>query len=322
MKKLLLTTLALMLLLTVSRHASAQTGVVRLEFPAEIGKTPYEIIPLEKSGLLFFNALDDVAESGNRNWHFAQYDTNLVKIWEARVPVLNGATFEKCWTEGDKVFLFFINLGKVKGGADNYQLSELELSSGIINHFTGILPDIYEIKGFIVKDDIAVLACDTEEEQAAVYFIDFRSRSVSTYLSDQPDQNFVEDLRYDEKNRAVLLLTSNYLSRKQNNMRLISLDLKARLLKEVPVQAVLPSKFLNSARICPIDGNNIMVVGAYGNFASKIPGSTEYFGIESAGFFVTRFQDNVQQFMNYYSFLELQNLRNTISARDYMKLSR
>jgi hypothetical protein len=322
MKKLLLTILALLFTLALTRLANAQSGVVRLEFPAEIDKTPYEILPLKESGILFFNALDELTEEGNRNWYFAQYDTNLVRKWDARVPVLDGATYQFSQAGQDKVYLFFINTGKIKGGGDNYQLSELEFSTGIVNHYTGLIPGISEVKGLIVHGNTAVIACNTDDEQAVVHFIDIQGKSIQSYICPLPDQNFVEDLRFNSFNGSVMLLMSNFLSRKQEKLRLVSLDMKGTVLSDLPVEAVLPSKFLNSARICAADPSNVMVIGTYGNYAAKIPGSTDYYGIESAGFFVTRFKEGVQQYMNYYNFLELQNLRTAISAKDYMKLSK
>jgi hypothetical protein len=322
MKKIILTTLVLVMTFAVFRISVAQTGVVRIEFPAEIGKTPYEIISLGESGLLFFNALDELLDEGNRSWYFAQYDTNLLKIWDAKVPVLDGATYQFNYLAGDKVYLFFINTGKIKGGADNYQLSELELSSGIVNHFTGFLPGISEVKGFLVNGDVAFIACNMDDEQAAVFCIDFRGKSIQSYLSDLPDENFVEDVRLDPYSGTLLLLTSNYLSRKQNQLRLLSLDMNGTVISDQPIEAVLPSKFLNSARIFPAGPAKRLIIGTYSNFASKIPGTTDYYGIESAGFFVTLFQDGAQQYMNYYNFMELQNLRPAISAKDYLKLSK
>jgi hypothetical protein len=305
-----------------SRMGLAQTGVVRIELPAEIGKTPYQIVSLHESGLLFFNALDELIGEGSRSWYFAQYDTNLLKIWDAKVPVLDGATYQFSCLAGDNVYLFFINTGKIKGGADNYQLSELELSSGIVNHFTGLLPEISEVKGLIVNGEVAAVACNMDEEQAAVFFIDFRSKTIQRYLSGLPGENFVEDVRSDPYSESILLIVSNYLSRKQNQLHLVSLDMKGTVLSDQPVEAVLPSKFLNSARVFPAGPANRIVIGTYGNYAAKIPGSTDYYGIESAGFFMTRFQDGAQQYMNYYNFMELQNLRPAISAKDYLKLSK
>ena len=62
---------------------SAQTGVMRLEFPAELEKNPYEVVPLEEYGLLMFYAQPDLIGETDRSWHFTFYDTSLFIQWEA-----------------------------------------------------------------------------------------------------------------------------------------------------------------------------------------------------------------------------------------------
>ena len=87
----------------------------------------------------------------------------------------NGCTGPR-WIQDGKVDLFFFNPGKIKSGNNNFQMSELNVNSGIIDHFTGLLPDVAEIKGFFVSGDIAVTACNMKNEQAAVFFIDTRKK--------------------------------------------------------------------------------------------------------------------------------------------------
>lgn len=322
MKKMLPKTLLVLLILVVSTACFSQTGVVRLEFPAEIGKTPYEIVPLGPDGLLFFNAQNEMMSETSRSWYFAQYDSNLVRKWEARVPVPDGAVYQRFQQDSNKVFLFFINTGKVKSGSENYQLSELELSTGIINHYTGLLPEVSEVKGFLVSGGVAAVACDMRDEQASVFFIDFKSKTVNQYTCDFPDQNFIGEIRKDAYSDSLFLVIANYEGRRQSRLVLVTLSMTGALSSSHTVEAVLPSKYLNTARVFPAGPGVQLLAGSYSNFASKIQGSSEYYGIESAGFFVTQFYNGEQQYMNYYNFLELQNLRPAISAKDYLKLSR
>jgi len=322
MKNCLLNIFLPLLLLLSSQATNAQTGVMRLEFPAEIGKNPYKLVPLGEEGFLLIYAQNEMLSESNRSWHFAHYDTNLFQKWEADVPVLDGAPFEmSCLDDGRLYFLFFNN-GKVKAGMDNYQISELEISSGIINHFTGLLMHVSDIKGFLVSQGKALLACHLQNEKSALYYIQLPSLSVKEYLVDYPDQNFIEDLQADRYTGSVMLVISNYISRKQNRLAVLNLDWNGELLNIYPLEVVLPSKYLNTAKVYPIGPSNYLVIGTYSNYASKIPGSNEYYGLESAGFFITRLEEGVQQYMNYYNLFELSNLRSTISARDYLKLSK
>ena len=322
MKTFILTALILIIGWLTGELIRAQTGVMRLEFPAELDKNPYELVSLDTSGLLMFYAQAAMVDDENRNWHFMLYDTNLFKIWETDVPVLDGSRYQQSFMQDGKVDLFFFNPGKIKSGNNNFQMSELNVNSGIIDHFTGLLPDVAEIKGFFVSGDIAVTACNMKNEQAAVFFIDTRKKNYKVFMTDFQDQNFVEDLRADPFNGSALLLLSNYTSRRQNLLLMLELDMSGKVIRECPIQVVLPSKYLNSGRIYPIGPTNNLVIGTYSNFSSKIPSEDDYYGLESAGYFITRFEDSTQQYMNYYNFMELQNIRPAMSARDYLKLAK
>ena len=91
MKTFILTALILIIGWLTGELIRAQTGVMRLEFPAELDKNPYELVSLDTSGLLMFYAQAAMVDDENRNWHFMLYDTNLFKIWETDVPVLDGS---------------------------------------------------------------------------------------------------------------------------------------------------------------------------------------------------------------------------------------
>jgi hypothetical protein len=88
------------------------------------------------------------------------------------------------------------------------------------------------------------------------------------------------------------------------------------------IQPVLESKYLNSAKLYPLPDSSIMILGAYGNIAARIPGMNEYFGIESSGTFATRIIQGQQEYMNYYNFMEFNNLKAGVNARDYYRLQK
>jgi hypothetical protein len=295
---------------------------MRLEFPAELDKNPYELVPLEGNGLLLFYAQPELLGDINRSWHFQLYDTNLFTKWETNVPILDGARYKGNYLKDSILYLFYFNPGKIKSGDHNYQISVLSIASGIIDHYTGVIPDVTEIKNFLVHAGKALVACDMDNEQAAVFFIEIGRQSMDTYMTDLPDQNFVEDLQIDPFSSSILLVVSNFVSRKQNKLLLLNLDLRAGLINSFPVEEVLPAKYLNSARIMAAGPSNYLIIGTYSNLASKIPGNNDYYGLESAGFFITRFEGDAQQFMNYYNLLELENFRPSMSARDYLKLAK
>jgi hypothetical protein len=322
MNKLLLIYVFALLALICARDTFGQSGVARLEFPAELEKSPYQVITLDEKGLLLFFAQDQFIGEDDRSWHFTMYDTNLFTHWETNVPVPDGARYRGYHVMDSTLFLFFLNPEKVKRIDDNYQVSVLKLGSGVIDHFKGYLPDISEVKGFLVSNDKVYIAADLESEQAALFTLDLIRQSRNEFYTDMQDETYVEDLQVDPYTGMVLMVVSNYLSRKQNRLLLMQIDLNGNLINTYPVDVTLPSRYLNSARVMATAPSSYLLLGTYSNFASRIPTSTEYYGLESAGFFVTRFEEGEQQFINYINLLELSNLRPSMSARDYLKIAR
>ena len=322
MKLALLTILASILCLLPAAPLGAQSGVVRLEFPAELDKRPYEIVPLDKHGLLLFYAQPELLGEDDRKWHFISYDTNLLTRWETDVPVLDGARYQAAQMDNGALYLFFFDPGKSRPGRDNYQVSVLNLGSGIIDHYKGHMPEVEEIAGLLVMQEKVVIACHLEDEHAGAFILDLKHQTRKEFRTAFPDQNFIEDLQPDPFSDAFLMVVSNYVARKQNLLFLLKISMEGELIHGYPVQAVLQDKFLNSAKVFAHAPSEYMLIGTYSNVASRLPGNNDYYGVESAGFFSTRFEEGEQQFMNYYNLLELENLRPAVSARDYIKMSR
>ncbi len=312
----------LLVLLLVCLAGRSQSGIVRLEFEAAINSDIYELIPLGNQGFLVFFETTLESDEGSKNWLFTFYDTGFTEVWKANIPVLADAFYQDYVREDSLLYIFFLNTGKVKSGADNFQVLTLDLSRGESYETKGNLPAESTFIKFCVAGTKLFTGLNLKNDQAAIYSIDLKSGPINEFRLTYPDQNFIEDLIYDRYNNLVVSIVSNYLSRKQNKMYMLVLDPGAGFRYDMEISTVIAGKYLNTARIFASDSAHYLLVGSYGSIASKIPSQNEYFGIESTGVFSTRIFNQKQEFMNYYNFTEFKNLRAGASARDIYRLQK
>lgn len=314
--------LCIILLLFLTYPGFSQTGVMRLEFEASINSDIYELVPLENQGLLvFYETIEKVGEE-SKYWYFQFFGPSFEEIWKANIPVIEGARYQDFVVKDSLVYLFFLNDSRVKSGKNNFQLLTLDLKNQLSYESKGSLPSESSYVKFCVSGRKVFLGLNTRNDQASLFSIDPESSTVNEFQVSYADENFLEDVVYDEITGHVLGLVSNYLSKKQNKFYLVALTADAGFSYDMEIQPVLTGKYLNAARLIILDSAVYLLTGTYGNIASRIPSQNEYFGEESAGVFSTRITNRKQEFMNYYNFTEFRNLRAGVSARDYYRLQK
>lgn len=301
--------------------ATGQPGVMRLELDAKPGEDIYQLVPCGDRGALVFYETTDFAGEGNKNWLFTLYDAELNETWKAHVPVLYGAEFQQYQFSDSTLWLFFGNTSRARQSTTNFQLLTIDLANGMSTDRRGSLPSESKLARMVIHGQKAYFALKLKNDQAAVYTYDLRSGEMTDFNVLLPDQNVIEDMVFDEAKDRLVALVSNYLSRRQNKMYLLALTGDGAYENDMEIATGLGSKYLNSARITALADSSYLVAGTYSNIASKLPGETDHFGIESTGVFVTRVKNQKQPFMNFYNLMEFRNLRAGLSARDFYRTS-
>lgn len=318
MKKIIL----ILFSLTCFLSGKTQTGVVRLEFEAAINSDIYELIPLGNNGFIVFYETREYAGEESKNWLFSFYSPSFQEAWKASIPVIENGVYEDYLRQDSMLYIFFMNAEKVRSGAANFQILTIDLKNGLSYETRGALPSSGSFVSFSLSPGRAQIALNLKNEQAGIYSVDLKSGIVNPFLLTYPDQNFIEDMVYDSANNQVLCVITNYLSKRQNKMYLITLAPDASFLSDQEILPVMSGKYLNSAKIILADTSDMYLLGIYGNIPAKIPVQSDYFGVESAGVFITKIRAGKQEFMNYYNFMEFRNLRAGVSARDFYRLQK
>ncbi|MFO7614282.1 MAG: hypothetical protein R6W71_06545 [Bacteroidales bacterium] len=309
-------------LLFIMLSGQAQPEVIRVEWDAALNSDIYKLVPCGDKGVMVFYETKDFAGEESKNWFFRFLDRNLEELWQTLIPVINGAEFQQYIYSDSLVYLVFLNPGKVRHGSENFQALIIDLVNGISYETKASLPGESSLKKLVVHQNVAYLGLNLKNEQAAIYTLTLRTGEINPFNIVIPDQNFIEDLAYDPYNEQLIGVFSNFLSRRQYKMYMVSLTPEGHYQFDEEIRAVLDEKYLNTARIYPLEGSKVMMIGTYGSLSARIPAGTEYFGIESAGVFVTMLENRKQSYINYYNFVEFSNLRAGVSARDFYRLQR
>ena len=301
-----------------------QTGVMRVEKPAERESDLYELVPCGDHGALLVYETIEILDVENKKWEFTWYDTNLVEQWVKDVPILFGTEFAGYELEEDKLVLFFLNTRKVKSTPENFSIISIDLETFEFNTIKGEMSNKSEAAGFIVVDDVAFAAVNADREDAELYLINMGDGSLQKNVLNVTDQNMIEHISYNEYDNTVDVLVSNYVSKRKMALVVFTVNTQGKIVGSYELADVEDSegRYPNTARTFRDVANNLIVIGTYNTVPARIPGSEDYDKDQAAGMFMARFEGEVQQFIKYTNFLELNNLHTGLSRKEYYRVQR
>ena len=320
--KYLLAYCAFLLAILFEGPVLAQGDIIRVEFPTQFNSNSCEMIPCAERGVLVTYEMKEFASPNTKSWYVAFFDTDLNELWNTSVPVVFGADLQDYILQGDRLYLFFLNTGKVKSAEENMQLTIVEFDTGVFYHIIGTVEDESSYCAADILGNTAVVGVTLKKGNAALYFIDFQSSAITEHTLGDSDESYVEEVMANDNTGRVDVILSYYISHRQDKLMLASFLSDGTLLQTITIDPVLDDKFLNTARIFHADDSTSMLIGTYSNGPTRISSTGEDISIEASGLFVTRIENKRQQYMNYYNLVELENLKSGITSREFYRMQR
>ena len=302
--------------------STGQGGLARVELLAEKETDVYTVIPCDEAGTLVLYETADILDAENKKWLFMFYDKDLYPVWEQEVPVVLGAGIQAYQVNGDRLYLFFLNVNRVRGVSDNFQVISLFLGSKDMMISKGFMTSNSNIVDFRVSDNIAIAGLNTASSEGEVYFIHLNTGSVYKSVINLSEQNVIQHIMVDSIHPGVDVVVANYVGKKQNAMLIFSLDMTGEIVNSLQVDPVLEEKYLNSARLVQVGEDKKLLLGSYNSLQGKLPDDNSYVDEPSAGFFSVVIKDGLQTSINYYNFLEFNNIRAGVSSKDFYKMQK
>ena len=302
-----------------SMGLSQQKTPVRLELNAKMSEDSYQLIPCGEQGVVIFYEEDEVLENDRKNWHFALFDSSLRESWIMVSELQRGMSFYEEALLDDFLYLFFIDVEGRKSADADYQILKIRLSDGDTTLINGNYQEKAEPSAFKVIGNKVWIGLAQKKSTAQLATLDLRSGSGRLIDIDLPDHNIISGIFPDSLHQQVHIVIQNYTSKLQSGLFYQSYSLSGELIRSGEIRAVLQDHYLNEAEVV-IREDDLYFLGTYNTERSKTPFEGEDGLPFAAGFYIAKISDQQQEFINFYNFLEFENLYNSLSGRDIMRV--
>ena len=295
---------------------------VRVELNANLDMESYMLVPCKEDGILvFFESEEKDTELDTRVWHFALYNKNLQQQWLADTVLIDGAKFQGYGSDDRFTYLLFLDSDKIRS-THNMHILKVDYASNEFEILSGMVPDRSETMHFDIIKDQAIIALNNTLFEPQIIFFDLTTGTEKKIKPELEGLNIIQQVIYYEDSKDLHIVVDNYLGKKQNTLMILQVGINGNLKKSITIKPVIERKILNEARIANSSGDTLLVMGTYHNSASKLKSKDDETGPESAGYFVAKFVNDRQLFINYYNFLEFEEMFRSLSSKTIADLRR
>ena len=275
----------------------------------------YKLVPCNHNGILvFFDSEKEGSYPDTRIWNFALYDRNMKQQWLADTALLAGASFRGYSSDDQNTYLFFLDTDKIRSEY-NMQILKVDYTLNEFELINVMIPEKSDPLNFQIIGNKAIIALNNSTFVPQIAFISLSDGALKIVKPELEGLNIIQELQYDYHNRELFIVVDNYLGKKKNVLMILNISLDGTLKQSLSIEPVLENKVLNEARLAFTGKDTLMVLGTYHYEVSRMSTREEEPGQESAGYFVARFVNGKQLMINYYNFLEFEELYRSLSSK-------
>ena len=295
--------------------------VLRVEIPAKSDNETYRLIPLKDRGvILFYKSLESSGQDKSK-WYFSLYDSDLKLRWTKGISISSFFLYQDFSYLNDTLSLFFRVPGKEKLVDFNAQLIRLIIKNG---QFIGNLlnfPENADIVDFSVLHRMAFFGYNSKNEPASLSILKLNDGSQVTFRL-STDVSILSEFVIDSSRNQITAAIRKSISKTQSYFSVVSIDTTGKHLSETTVTSGKGEQALTSIRLCPISSTKMVAIGTYGTpSAQKSPTELQY-PEETTGIYFTILEDQKQEALMLYNFLELKNIKQILGENDYESMKK
>jgi len=304
-------------------NAQAQRkNPLRVELNANLDMESYQLVPCREHGLLVFFESDKRGSGiDTKVWHFAFYDKNFQQKWLADTALITGMKFKGFSHFGEHTYLLFADTDRQKSGY-NIQILKLDYGENIFETIEVPGPEKSEPMHFSIHEGKALVALNNNNYAPAILMVDLVNGTSRQLAPELQGLNIIQQLKYDSTSHKIYLVLDNYLNKKQNEIQILKMDASGTMENSRSIKTAMENKVINEARIAKIHADTVILMGTYSNNATRIGDKEDETGPETAGYFITRFEGEKEVFINYYNFLEFEEMFRSLSSKTVADLRR
>ncbi|HSG68417.1 MAG TPA: hypothetical protein VK994_06910, partial [Bacteroidales bacterium] len=256
-----------------------------------------------------------------RIWHFAFYNKDLQQQWLADTALIDGAKFHGHARNDKYTFLFFLDKDRIRS-SHNMQILVIDYPLNVFRVLDVMVPEKAQPLKFEIIKNRAVIGFNNSTFEPRISIIDLENGNVSTAKPELEGLNIFQEIKYNSKEDKIYVVVDNYIGKKQNALLVLKMTADGQVIQKMTIDPAIEGKVLNEARIAFIHGDTLLVLGTYHGDPSRLKTTTEDTGPESAGYFAARFISDRQDAINYYNFLEFEEMYRSLSSKTIADLRR
>ncbi len=292
---------------------------LRKELNANLDMEDYNLVPCGSNGVIvFFESQFNGSALDTKRWSFAFYDKNLNEKWLADTALINGLKFRGYASNDEYTYLLFLETDKIKSD-NNMQVLRINYS---INEFTileGLVPDKSEPVHFSIHDNKALIGLNNPDFEPVLVSLNLTSGTLRKHKPEIEGLNIIQEIHNDQDGNGTFVVVDNYLNRRQNAILILQLNNEGDVVNTLSINTAIEKKVLNEARIAYSGGDTLLILGTYNNSTDKINAKDEE-RPENAGYFICKFVANEEKFINYFNFLEFEEMYKSLNSQTVVEL--
>ena len=314
--------LALLGLSLVQFVSAQRSNPVRVELNANLDMEDYNLVPCGEKGILvFFESETKGSTLDTRIWHFALYNKELQQQWLADTALIDGAKFRGHVSDERHSYLFFLDSDRIRS-ASNMQIVIVDYTVNTFQVLDMSVPEKSEPLEFGMANGKVVVPFNNSSYEPDISFIDLTTGMVNTIRPELEGLNIIQDLSVQGAGGDIFLVVDNYLGKKQNALMILELSSEGATKQKLTLNPAIEGKVLNEARVFEAGRDTLLVLGTYHGDPARLRSTSDETGPGSAGYFVARFVNSNQDIINYYNFLEFEEMYRSLSSKTVADLRR
>lgn len=280
----------------------------RLEWELKDDEEHFTLVSAEDQGLMMFRESKERGKKGVRNWEFSLVDTALMPVWTKLYAIdLDYKMLGYAYQKGGAFFLFRDGYSP----KDDFVIISMDIVSGdTLHHMVKSLVPMTNLTHFEVVGDVALVAGMINYRPTIVHY-DFISGKSKVIPGIYKGESELLELKVDQNTETFNVLIAEKTFDRLFTVTLMSFDADGVLLQNTKLEPE-KERSLIFAGSTPFKEEEIMVTGTYSHKRSTY----------SRGIFIAKVDELGNHNIAYYSYADLDNFFNYMSARREARVKR
>ena len=292
---------------------------VRLEVPAGVDVETFHVEKLKDKKILIFYESNEVNSNEERKWYFGLFNESLKQKWLKFIPLTDKLMFVNAKLSGDRLFLFFRNSSRSKSNLSFYDIVSYNMKTEEFSKVSGTFPEKAEVAGFDVIDNTGCLALNLKGYATDLVFIDLLTGDVNPLHIEEGNDSYIIQLYADRKWKRFYIALKTSKDNRYVVDEIISFTKAGAVDKLLPVETDANLKVLSEFVFLPINNNHLKIFGIYDIYTGNVISLKELTNPDkeeahSVGMFYLEFKDGQQKALNFYDFMQLNNISGALGS--------